>query len=371
MKKILFLLILILFTACVPKPTKQLASISYGQYHESSFDKIGSWEDENFAEAFTLFKKTCDHVKTNELFKVVCSNTKTQQSARAFFENNFTPFSTLAKLPKLGGYYEALLYGSLKRTSTYTYPVYGLPKDMFTIDILASYKEEFSKSLRGHIVAKKIKPYFSRTEINDGAIKTRPLCYVNDRIDLYFLQEEGTGRIVFPNKKSIYLGYSDFNGHPYTSINDEMLRRKLLKKGQLSPQNIREYLRKHPELQDKIFNANDSYTFFDKYKQRATGALGIVLTKHRSVAVDKRNIPLGTPMFVSMKDSKSDTKVQSIMFAHDTREELKGSTRVEVFFGSGNEARAEAEAVQEDVKLWILIPNDYLHHDYLLRSKYL
>lgn len=371
MKKITYVLILLLFTACVPKPTQQLTAISFGQYHESSFEEIPQWEDENFAEAFKLFKETCEHVKTNELFKVVCSNTKKAQSARAFFENNFTPFTTIAKLPEIAGYYEPLLYGSLKRTNTYTYPVYGLPKDMFNIDILTSYKEDFSKPLRGHIVGKKIKPYFSRTQINKGAIKTPPLCYVNDKIDLYFLQEEGTGRIVFVNKKSLFLAYADHNGHPYTSIKDEMIKRKLLQKEKLSPKRIREYLRKHPDQQDEIFNANDSYTFFDKYKQKSTGALGLVLKKKRSVAVDKRNIPLGMPIFISMKDSLKDKKTKGIMFAHDTREQLKGSSRVEVFFGSGGEARNEAEAIQEDTKLWIFIPNDYLHHDYLLRSKYL
>lgn len=372
MKNITYLLtILLLLVGCSPKPTKQLTAISYGEYKESSFKAIPAWEDENFAESFDIFKKTCEHIKTNELFKVVCSNTQTAQSARAFFENNFTPFSTLKSKPNIGGYYEPLLYGSLKPTKTYAYPVYGVPKDMFTVELLPEYKKEFSKSLRGHIDEGKIKPYFSRTQIDRGDIHTSPLCYVNDKIDLYFLQEEGTGRIVLPNKKSIYLGYGDHNGQPYTSIKDEMLKRDLLKKKEISPKKIREYLRKHPKQQNEIFRSNANYTFFEKYKHRATGSLGMVLEEKRAVAVDKRNIPLGMPMFVSMKEPLEDTKVHRIMFAHDTREQLKGDTKIEVFFGSGNKARKEAEAVQEDLSLWILVPNDYLHHDYLLRSKYL
>ncbi|PHR56503.1 MAG: hypothetical protein COA44_07795 [Arcobacter sp.] len=371
MKNILLLSTLLLFVACTPEPTKQLTAISYGQYQESSFKNIPAWEDENFAESFNIFKKTCEHIKSNELFKVVCSNTTTAQSARSFFENNFTPFTTLTKDQKLGGYYEPLLYGSLKKTKTYSYPIYALPKDMFTIAILPAYKKEFSKPLRGHIIEKKIKPYFSRIQIDKGAIKSSPICYVNDKIDLYFLQEEGTGRIILPNKKSLYLGYSDHNGHPYTSIKDVFLKRGLLEKKEISPKTMREYLRKHPTVQDEIFQSNASYTFFEKYSQKATGALGMVLQKNRSVAVDKRNIPLGMPMFISMKEPLHDTKIQKIMFAHDTREQLKGKTEIEVFFGAGNKARKEAEATQEDTRLWLLVPNDYLHHDYLLRSKYL
>jgi len=368
---LLILSTLLLFVACTPKPTKQLSAISYGTYHESSFKDIPGWEDENFSESFEIFKKTCEHVKSNELFKVVCSNTSTTQSARSFFENNFTPFSTLANEQALGGYYEPLLYGSLKKTKTYSYPVYGVPKDMFNIDILPVYQKEFSKPLRGHIVEKKIKPYFSRAQINNGAIKSPPLCYVNDKINLYFMQEEGTGRIVFPNKKSLHLGYGDHNGYPYTSIKDVFIKKGLLGKKEISPKNMREYLRKNPSSEDEVFQSNASYTFFEKYSQKATGALGMVLQEKRSVAVDKRNIALGMPMFISVKEPLKDTKIQRIMFAQDTREQLKGKTEIEIFFGAGNKARKEAEAMNVMTKVWILVPNDYLHHDYLLRSKYL
>jgi len=372
MKNITYTLTMILFLiGCGPEPTKQLSAISYGEYQESSFKQIPAWEDENFAASFDLFKKSCEHIQSNELFKVVCANTKNTQGARAFFENNFTPFTTITSGANIGGYYEPLLHGSLKKTKTYNFPVYGIPKDMFKVELLPEYTKILSKDLRGYKNEGKIKPYLSRKQIDEGAIKTRPLCYVNDKIDLYFLQEEGTGKIVLNNKKNLYLGYGDHNGHPYTSIQDIMLKRGLLKEEDVTPEKIRQYLRKHPQMQDEIFQENAAYTFFEKYPKQTTGALGMVLEPRRSLAVDKRNIPLGMPIFVSMKEPLKESSIEALMFAHDTRIKLKDKTKIEVFFGAGNKARKEAEAMHEDQRLWILVPNDYLHHDYLLRSKYL
>jgi len=371
MKNRLLLLIGILFLGCSPEPSKQLNTFSYGAYHESSFEKIPYWQDENFAQALKIFQKTCQHTNTKELFKVVCSNAQEVTNPRAFFEDNFTPFVSLSKTPEVKGYYEPLLYGSLKKTKIFKYPVYGYPKDMFQIDLLASYQKEFSKPLRGRIVNQKIKPYFSRAEIDKGAIQTKPLCYVDNKIDLYFLQESGSGKILLNNKKSLYLGYADHNGHPYHDIRTLMLEKKLLKKSEINPKAMREYLRKHPQKQDEIFQANANYTFFEKYKQSPMSSLGMSLIPRRSVAVDEKSIPLGMPLFVNMREPLKDEAIHTMMFAHDTKEKLKGDAKIEVYFGSGKTAQNEAEATEQNFDLWILVPNDYLHHDYMLKSKYL
>jgi len=371
MKNTLFLLIALLLIGCGPEPTKQLNTISYGNYTESSFEKIPSWEDENFAEVFKLFEKSCQHINSNELFKVVCANTKTSTSPREFFEKNFTPFITLSDDRLVTGYYEPILYGSLKRSKTFAYPVYGVPNDMFKIDLLATYQKEFSKPLRGHIVNKKIKPYFSRAQINKGAIKSKPICYVDDKIDLYFLQEYGSGRIVLENKKNIYLGFADHNGQPYHSIEKEMLNKKLIKEKELSPKKMRDYLRKNSSKQNEIFQTNANYTFFQQYKEKEMGTLGMPLEVKRSVAVDKRSIPLGMPIFISMKEPLQEKKINTMMFAHDTQNNLKGDAHISIFYGSGKSARNKAEATHEKFNFWILVPNDYLHHDYMLKSKYL
>jgi len=371
MKKRLILLTSLLFLGCSPEPTKQLKTISYGAYNESSFEKLPSWEDENFAQALTIFQETCKHVDTNELFKVVCSNSKKVDNPRAFFEKNFTPFVSISKETQVSGYYEPLLYGSLKKNKSFKYPVYGTPKDMFSIELLSMYQKEFSKPLRGHIVNHKIKPYFSRKQIEKGAVKTKPLCYVSDKINLYFLQEKGAGRIELPSKKNLYLGYADHNGHPYADIKEIFIDKKIFKKKELSPKKMREYLRNNPKKQEEIFNTNANYTFFEKYKQSPMSSLGMHLTPQRSAAVDRKSIPLGMPMFIDMNAPLKDKNIQKIVFAHDTQKEVKGDGKISLYYGSGKTARNQAEATNQNFKLWILVPNDYLHHDYMLKSKYL
>jgi membrane-bound lytic murein transglycosylase A len=242
---------------------------------------------------------------------------------------------------------------------------------MFEIDLLTQYKKEFSTPIRGRILDGKIKPYFSRKQIDKGAIKTKPICYVSDKVDLYFLQEKGTGQVRFKNKSTIYLRHIDFNGYPYYAIEKDFLKRKLMKKKEINEKSMRKYLKKYTSEQDEIFQTNSSYVFFKKYTYKTKGTLGLTLEKRRSVAVDQNSIPLGTPIFMSFNEPLRNNKLEKLMFAHDTKESIKGNSTIGVYLGAGKKAREEYEGLDKELNFWILIPNDFLHHDYLLKSKYL
>lgn len=349
-----------MFFGCTPKPTAKLKPISYGKYHEVEFSSIPSWEGEDFDRAFAVFEKTCKRTADQELFKSVCEKSKETEDPKRFFEENFTPFISLSQDSLATGYFEPTLEGSLVQNSDYPYPVYGKPADLVKVEIIPSYKKYISRPLRGRFVNGKIEPYYSREEINNNVLQEEPLCYVKDKVDLFFLQVQGSGRVVFDDNTTLCLGYADQNGHPYVSIGKEMIKKGLIKKEEVSLESIQAYLSENPAQADEILELNPSYVFFEKRPQAASGALGVVLEEGRSIAVDRKNIPLGMPVFISTKEPLSGEKYERIVFAHDTGGAIKGEGRIDIFFGSTPKAREQAGKMQDRVSMWILMPNDYL-----------
>jgi len=356
----------LLFTACVHKPTVKLKSMSLGAYQESEFSAIAAWQKEDFEEAFRVFKKTCKRTKNMNLYKDVCQKATslihvTPVSTKAFFERNFTPFISISKKSLATGYFEPFLEGSTVQSPAYPYPVYGVPSDLLRIELASSYKKRLHHPLRGRLIDNKVHPYYTREQINeDGLMDETPICYVNDRVDLFFLQVQGSGCIRLENEEMIYVGYADQNGYPYVSIGKEMIKEGLLSKEEVSLESIRSYLYANADERDRILNLNPSYIFFETRSHSASGALGIVLEAGRSVAVDKKNIPLGMPMFISTTDPLNGEKYEKMVFAHDTGGAINGDARIDIFFGAGRKAKQRAGQMKNEVKLWMLVPNDYL-----------
>ena len=358
---IYLLLTLLMFTGCSHKVTDTLKPISYGQYQEVTFTDIPSWEVEDFDEAFDAFQKTCKKSSRKSLFAKVCTQSLSSRDAKGFFEENFTPFASVSSKSLATGYYEPSIKGSYTQNEEYPYALYGVPDDLLRIEVINEYKPMIKRPLRGRLVDGKVIPYYSRKEISEHALKAEtPLCYVSDKIDLFFLQVQGSGRVVFEDNSSMYIGYGDHNGFPYQSIGKEMIRRGYLEKGQVSLRSIHQYLDNNPEEIDAVLNSNPSYIFFQKRNSSASGALGITLQAGRSVAVDRKNIPLGMPLFISTHDPLLRQKYERMVFAHDTGGAIKGEARIDIFFGSGEKAKEQAGMMQEKLKLWMLVPNDYL-----------
>lgn len=349
-----------LFFGCTPKPDLKLEKISYGDYKEVSFEDIPSWEHEDFRTAFSVFQKTCERTAKKDLFKTVCAKAEMGLDPRSFFEENFTPFVSLAESSLATGYFEPILEGSSIQNSIYPYPVYARPSDLVRIEILPDYKKYLSRPLRGRLVDGKVQPYYSRQEINANVLKDEPLCYVKDKVDLFFFQVQGSGRIVFDDNTTLCLGYADQNGYPYISIGKEMIKKGFLKKEEVSLESIRRYLTQNPDTADEILELNPSYVFFEKREKRASGALGLVLEEGRSIAVDRNNIPLGMPVFISTKEPLSGDKYERLVFAHDTGGAIKGEARIDIFFGSGKKAEKQAGEMKGRLKMWMLVPKDYL-----------
>ena len=86
------------------------------------------------------------------------------------------------------------------------------------------------------------------------------------------------------------------------------------------------------------------------------GAQGVALTNERSLAIDPRTTPLGTPVFLSTTRPDNGQPLNRLMMAQDTGGAIRGPTRADVFFGWGTEAEERAGRMRQPGSLYVLLP---------------
>lgn len=348
----LLICLLFMLSGCAPKsaPTPQdEAFVTSLKAQNERFNALA--EHENFDELLLLFRQNCAAPLSKKAYPNVCEQSLHVKDARAFFQNSFElkKIQPNDQRSMLTGYYEPLLHGSMKKSARFKYPVYAKPKDLVAI------VGERDKKMRGRSVKGKMLPYYTRAEIEKHKINAEVLCYVDDKIDLFFMEVQGSGRVEFEDGKVVFIGYADSNGHPYKSLGREMFNRGIFTNLEdISLQSIKAWLVAHPSQIDAMLNTNPSYVFFRKMEQRATGSLGLVLTPERSVAVDRSYIPLGS--LLAVKSESPNYKVDKFVFAQDTGGAIKGPNRADMFMGYGERAQWIAGELKAPLEVWIMQP---------------
>jgi membrane-bound lytic murein transglycosylase A len=290
-----------------------------------------------------------------------------REAARRFFEARFRPWSTRNHRNPLGlftGYYEPLLHGSRKRHGRYSVPLYGRPPDLVTVDL-----GRFRGDLKGKRIAGKVEegalvPYPDRKAIDEGALAGRKLeiVWVDDPIDAFFLQVQGSGRVALAEGREIRVGYAAQNGHPYSSVGRALIDAGALRPETVSLQTIRAWLEAHPDKIDQVLETNASYVFLEEVKGPGPmGAEGVPLTPGRSLAVDLKYLPLGVPVWISTRvpaaeAGKPDRKLRRLLVAQDTGGAIRGPVRGDLFWGFGPQAESLAGRMKHRGKLWLLLP---------------
>ncbi len=190
----------------------------------------------------------------------------------------------------------------------------------------------------------------------------KELLWVDDVVDLFFLQIQGSGIIKLENGESLPVGYADQNGHPYQSIGRVLIDRGELTPDKASMQGIKDWGRRNPDKLRELLNTNPSYVFFRELPNGLAGplgALGVPIAAERSIAVDPRYIPLGAPVFLSTTYPNSGQPLRRMMLAQDTGGAIKGSVRADFFWGAGFEAGRQAGAMKQQGKIWVFLPKEW------------
>ena len=342
-----------------------------------TFDELPDWRSDDHTAALRAFRASCPAlIKRAEPvdWREVCARAlalavASPTSSRLFFESNFVPQRVAnadgTTTGLITGYYEPLLHGSRVRTSRYAYPLYTPPDDLLDIELVEVNPDLKGMRLRGRLEGRRVVPYFTRAEIESGraAVAGREIVWVDDAIELFFLQVQGSGRVQLVSGQMIRVGYADQNGQPYRSIGRYLVDRGELTLEQASMQGIQAWARAHPRQRDELLNTNPSYVFFretpiapSEEKLGPRGTLAVPLTPERSIAVDARSIPLGAPVFLATTRPSSSVPLNRLMVAQDTGGAIRGAVRADFFWGFGAEAAREAGRMRQQGQLWVLLP---------------
>ncbi len=342
-------------------------------FQPAAWGDLPGWAEDDVAAAWPAFLQSCRGVasKGNGAgWKRVCDQARLAEGkagfdARRFFEQNLKPYAIAngdgATNGLVTGYYEPLLRGSRTRMKGYEQPVRGVPDDLLTIDLSAVFPELKDKRVRGRLEGNKVVPYWSRAEIaaKGEQLPGKTLLYVDDAVELFFLQVQGSGRVRLADGGMTRLNYADQNGHPYQSIGKTLVERGELKLEEASMQGIQAWARANPSRLNALLNANPSYVFFREVPNSdggPIGALGVPLTAERSIAIDPRSVPLGSPVFLATTRPNSAQPMNRLVMAQDTGGAIKGAVRADFFWGFGKEAGEQAGRMKQGGRMWILLP---------------
>lgn len=326
------------------------------------FDALPGWADDDAAAALSAFRRSCsrflkesgeasfgpidrgvdygrvgDWAEVCQAASTIAANEKA--AARRLFEHDFVPMVVADYGDQDGlftGYFEIELNGSRHRHGAYQTPIYRRPPDL-------------GSGQR-----------YSRGQIEDGALAGRglELFWVDDPVDAFFLQIQGSGRIRLEDGRIVRLGYDGQNGFPYVAIGRLLIERGVMARNKVTMITIRAWMHAHPKQGAALRRENPSYVFFRVLKgDGPIGAEHVPLTPERSLAVDRSYIPLGTPIWLTADEQFiPDMHVRHVVIAQDTGGAIKGPVRGDLFWGAGGSAGDRAGEMDARGRYFLLLP---------------
>ncbi|MBO1075124.1 murein transglycosylase A [Roseomonas marmotae] len=332
--------------ACTPPPPQHPA-------------ELPGWADDRLAEALPPFLAGC---RPPALPAALCAEAAglppgDHAAARAFFERNFTLRRAGEGL--MTGYYEPEIRGATAPSAAYPIPLHTRPADLVEVDLGRFAPDLMGRRIAGLVRGGRLEPYPDRAAIE---AQDRPaLLWLADPVDRFFLQIQGSGRILLPDGSISRVGFDGQNGRPYVPIGRVLVQKNEIPRDKVSMQSIRAWLEAAgSERARAVMDQNPSYVFFRDVPARAdqgpTGAQGVPLSPLRSIAVDRTEIPLGSPVWIVTHHPLTRQPLRRLVLAQDTGGAIRGPARADLFWGWGDEAAAAAGPMQEKAELFVLVP---------------
>ena len=353
------------------------------------FHALPGWEADDHAAALGALRRSCatlaaraddEALDTAPLggrvgaWRAVCAGiegVEGAEEARAFFESRFAAYEARNNADAEGlftGYYEPELRGAERSGVRYTVPLYRRPPDLVSADLGLFRSRLAGERIAGRVSEGALRPYASRAEIDAGALAGRglELAWVDDAVDAFFLHIQGSGLIAFEDGSTRRIAHAASNGHAYHAIGRTLVERGALAAEDVSMPSIRAWLAANPAQASALMQENPSYIFFrwleeDEAAEGPLGAQGVALTPGRSLAVDRRFVPLTAPLWLETgvpgpDPAGKDRRVRRLMVAQDSGSAIRGPVRGDVFWGTGDEAGAIAGRMKHAGRYWLLLP---------------
>jgi membrane-bound lytic murein transglycosylase A len=364
----------LLLYACASAPTAKLQAGGEFQAPTSAapaeptpalrFSDLVGWEQEDHAAALDAFRNGCSVAK-DPSWHEVCLRARDlgpqdEVISRAFLETNFS-LQPIADDGLLTGYFAPEYPARKTRGGDFTAPVRARPDDMIILD-LGPFDPQFQgKKVTGRVRDGKFEPYPERADIEKTPAKA-PLAWMKPE-DLFFLQIQGSGVLVFPDGERDKALFSAANGRPFVGIATAMRDKGLLPAADTSGEAIRSWLALHRgQDADAVMRLNPRYVFFTLAPddgQQPVGASGAVLTPGRAIAVDPSKHAFGGLYWISADAPSLNGAFASyrrLAVALDAGGAIKGDARADLYMGLGPRAGIEAGRVRHRLKLVALEP---------------
>lgn len=362
-----------------------------GVFEPLSFAQLEGWAEDPVDQAWPAWMRGCTVLpKRGEPFASLCAQAQLvpaddARAIRNFFETQFVPHRLLDPQAPGGGrdntvtgYYEPELRGSRSRSTRFNTPLYRPPPDLVTVDLNSPYPELRKYRLRGRLIqtpqGETVVPYSTRGELEtQGLLKGLEIVYVEDPVEAFFLQVQGSGRVILEDGSVVRLAYANQNGHPYRSIGRWLVEQGELKPSEASMQGIKKWLAANPHRESELLHQNPSMIFFrerpagvapsgraggggdgDDGHDGPIGSLGVPISAGRSIALDPRYVALGLPVFLSTQLPTGPTR--RLVMAQDTGSAIVGPHRADFFFGSGPQAGEVAGRMKARGEMVVLLP---------------
>lgn len=325
-----------------------------------SYDDVPGWFSDPVGEALILLVAAgliADH-----------DGETAARNPHDYLQTRFVPHRVVHCEPTglLTGYYEPILKGSRTRSDAYPVPLYRQPDDLVKVHDDASRGHRNGELVAGRMVDGQLEAYFTRGEIEGGALDGRGLEFVflADPIDAYFLHIQGSGRVQFEDGSEMPVGFAAKNGLPYTSIGRVLIDAGAIPEAEMSLDRLRHWLEENPERMANVMHRNESFIFFQEHADAGVpglgpvGSLGVSLTAGRSLAVDTSFHALGTPIFVTSDAIKhhGENGFHRLMVAQDVGSAIRGPERGDIFWGTGDEAGKLAGETVHQGNFFVLLP---------------
>ena len=309
-------------------------------------------------------------IKSLEHFLDFISTKPSKKHLKQYIDSHYIVYTSIGKdtfgQVLFTGYYEPFLEGCVAKSEQCRFPVYSLPDDLMKIDLSLFSPRFKGETIIGRLSNHTVVPYYNRHEIEYGGIlegRVQPIAWLKDRVDLFFLQIQGSGKIHLDNGKTIHVHYYGTNGQPYRSIGKLLIEEEKIPRAEMSMQKIRAYLYEHPEEIETVLSYNPSYVFFKVEKDGPLGYLEVKLTPGRSIALDRRFFPLSGLAFIETQKPVVDgtgqidrwVKFSRFVLNHDTGGAIRGPGRADLFCGNGLYAEIAAGHMQHTGRLYFLV----------------
>jgi len=340
-----------------PKPTGPPAGTvarEASRWVPVDWHDLPGWKSDRPLDAWPALLQSCQ--RPASAWTLLCSEVQrkppdSDAELRDWLARNVQPYRVEshdgAASGLITGYFEPLVDARRVRSGAWRSAVYSPPPDLATR-----------------------KPYWTRRELDtlpaaQASLRGREIAWLADPLDVLVLHIQGSGRLRITEPdgrvRTVRVAYAGTNDQPYRSVGRWLIEQGELQPGQASWPAIRDWARRNPARLDEMLWANPRYVFFREEplpdpSVGPRGAQGVPLTPGRSIAVDPRSVPYGTPVWIDTTEPLSGTPLRRLVLAQDTGSAITGPIRADFFWGWDGDAAEQAGRMRQPLRMWVLWP---------------